>query len=789
MKKPNITADSVEAYLLANIDFAKEWFSRNNVKKQTADELGGGNDDIEKMLQPPEVADTSKSTNSITCKMFEEIVTRKATECAKEKNLADMDERDRMMELIRDVANELDVDILCKKIMQNVSILTNSDRESLFLARGTADNRYLECKLLDVTKTTTMDIKVPFGKGIAGHVAATKNTINIKNAYEDSRFNKDIDRKTGYRTHSILCMPILNYNGDVIGVAQLINKKSDNHEFTSQDENVFRNYLTFCGIGLTNAQLYEMSVKEYNRNQLLLNLATGIFSQQRSLEKLIRKIMIESQELIKCERSTVYLVNENVENSVEFSLACNLYSKDKSLRMPSTEDLRTSKPAQIAKTVASSKKSIIVTDAENDPLFDGDVIDYDDVEIKTMACLPVFNLKRKIVGIVQFVNNLSQTQFTEKDLSLVNAFAIFCGLGISNTHMYEQVCVLTAKRIVNMGLISYHATVQDHDYVEIPEHEVPSAKSLELYTYEFNDMLLSEDETVKAAIRMFLEINVGDKFQVPYKVLCRWVSSVRKNYRPVTYHNWRHGFNVAQSMFTMLHTGNMKDYMDDLEVFGLLVACLCHDLDHRGTNNAFQVKSSSPLGVLYGASTMEHHHFDQCMLILKCEGNCIFDTLSKADYDRVVELIENAILATDLALYFKKRGVFQTHVESGETKWKDQEKKELLIGVMMTSCDVAAITKPWPVQREVGKLVATEFFEQGDMERSLFEQEPIPMMDRNKKRELPKMQVGFIDFICMPIYKIMGGAFPGTKPLLDGCINNRNEWQALADQPEVDVWQ
>ena len=61
-----------------------------------------------------------------------------------------------------------------------------------------------------------------------------------------------------------------------------------------------------------------------------------------------------------------------------------------------------------------------------------------------------------------------------------------------------------------------------------------------------------------------------------------------------------------------------------LQIFGLLVACLCHDLDHRGTNNAFQSKVVSPLAILYSTSTMEHHHFDQCVMILNSAGNNIF---------------------------------------------------------------------------------------------------------------------------------------------------------------------
>ena len=50
------------------------------------------------------------------------------------------------------------------------------------------------------------------------------------------------------------------------------------------------------------------------------------------------------------------------------------------------------------------------------------------------------------------------------------------------------------------------------------------------------------------------------------QILCRWVLSVKKNYRPVSYHNWRHALNVCQTMFTVLKTGKMDRFMDDLEV-------------------------------------------------------------------------------------------------------------------------------------------------------------------------------------------------------------------------------
>ncbi|KAL8567864.1 hypothetical protein ACOMHN_058986 [Nucella lapillus] len=315
--------------------------------------------------------------------------------------------------------------------------------------------------------------------------------------------------------------------------------------------------------------------------------------------------------------------------------------------------------------------------------------------------------------------------------------------------------------------------------------DIPQADQLQLYTFDFDDRFMDDDGTLKASVRMFIDADIFNQFKVPYEVMCRWLCTVKKNYRPVTYHNWRHAFNVCQTMFTMLFTGQLRPVFEDLEVFTLLAACLCHDLDHRGTNNAFQVKVASPLAMLYSTSVLEHHHFDHCIMILNSEGNNIFQSLAPEEYRRAIKLLEHAILSTDLAVYFKKRGDFKTLVDAGEKSFNDLEQRDLLRAMMMTACDVAAITKPWEIQQEVAQLVTAEFFEQGDIERTQLGEQPIPMMDRNKKDELPKMQVGFIDAICAPVYKLFADITDKLEPLSSGCQFNRRKWKALSDVTQV----
>ena len=108
-----------------------------------------------------------------------------------------------------------------------------------------------------------------------------------------------------------------------------------------------------------------------------------------------------------------------------------------------------------------------------------------------------------------------------------------------------------------------------------------------------------------------------------------------------------------------------------VECLSLVIACLCHDLDHRGTNNSFQTKSRSNLAQLYSTSTMEHHHFDQCLMILNSKGNQILSNVSQDEFKRVISTVQDAILATDLAVYFKRRKDTFALLESGEMDFQN----------------------------------------------------------------------------------------------------------------------
>ena len=164
------------------------------------------------------------------------------------------------------VAAEKNIDTLIKTIAEETKIALNADRCTVFLYDKENDELYSKVATgLDASKELRFSAK----KGLAAHVAKTGETINIKDAYKDRRFNKAVDKETGYRTKTILCMPIKNFNQEIIGVFQVLNKFDET--FTIDDEDLLLAIASSAGISLENAQLFERQNKMLEEQKIIFD--------------------------------------------------------------------------------------------------------------------------------------------------------------------------------------------------------------------------------------------------------------------------------------------------------------------------------------------------------------------------------------------------------------------------------------------------------------------------------------------------------------------------------------
>lgn len=146
---------------------------------------------------------------------------------------------------------ERDLDQLLAMIIEETTTVMEAERSSLFLIEE--DKNEMWAKIAQ--GVDVIEIRFPLGTGIAGTVGQTGETINLPDAYSDERFNREFDKKTGFRTRSILCVPMKNMHGEILGAVQVLNKKSG--PFCDDDETLLIALTSQAAIAIENADLYK----------------------------------------------------------------------------------------------------------------------------------------------------------------------------------------------------------------------------------------------------------------------------------------------------------------------------------------------------------------------------------------------------------------------------------------------------------------------------------------------------------------------------------------------------
>ncbi|NCO34806.1 MAG: hypothetical protein AUJ92_11200 [Armatimonadetes bacterium CG2_30_59_28] len=158
------------------------------------------------------------------------------------------------------IASETDLDKLLTLINDEARELLEADRCTVFVL----DDEKGELWSRVATGIGRSEIRIPKDMGIAGHVATTGESINIPDAYDDPRFNRDVDKATGYRTRALLCMPMRNRQQDTIGVVQVLNKKEWGGRFDDKDEKLLEILSTMAANQLEIAQLVDELQKMFD---------------------------------------------------------------------------------------------------------------------------------------------------------------------------------------------------------------------------------------------------------------------------------------------------------------------------------------------------------------------------------------------------------------------------------------------------------------------------------------------------------------------------------------------
>ncbi|KAF4089991.1 hypothetical protein AMELA_G00044560 [Ameiurus melas] len=620
---------------------------------------------------------------------------------------------------------------------------------------------------------------IAFGTTIAAHVAKTRKTLLVEDIMGDERFPHGTGQDSGIHVHSVLCLPILTAIGDLIAVLEL-HRQLGREPFNLSHQEVATANLAWASVAIHQVQVCRGLAKQTELNDFLLDVSKTYFDNIVAIDSLLEHIMIYAKNLVNADRCALFQVDHN--NKELYSDLFDIGEENEGKPVfKKTKEIRFSIEKGIAGQVARTGEVLNIPDAYADPRFNREVDLYTGYTTRNILCMPIVS-RGTVIGVVQMVNKLNGSAFTKTDENNFKMFAVFCALALHCANMYHRIRHSECIYRVTMEKLSYHSICTSEEWKTLTQLSLtsPIYKEIELFHFD-----ISPYEELWPAVFVYMVHNSCGKNSFELEKLCRFTMSVRKNYRRVPYHNWKHAVTVAHCMYVILQ--KTSGILTELERKGLLIACLCHDLDHRGYSNSYLQKFDHPLAALYSTSTMEQHHFSQTVSILQLEGHNIFSNLTSSEYEQVLEIIRKAIIATDLALYFGNRKQLADLLSTGALDLNNHAHRDRVIGLMMTACDLCSVTKLWPVTRLTANDIYAEFWAEGD-EMKKIGMQPIPMMDRDKKNEVPQGQVGFYNAVAIPCYTTLSELFPPSAPLLRACRENLGQWERIAQGEEPCSW-
>ena len=337
---------------------------------------------------------------------------------------ASRDRRLRFAELLLSISQKMSgMDSLDEVLTGLVEVTTkelSAERGTLFLNDAESNELYSRVAQGNFHR----EIRLLNNSGIAGHVFTTGEGVIIDDAYADPRFNRTIDEQTGFITRSILCVPIRTAKGDMIGVAQVLNKEKGS--FTNGDLKLLVAMTTQGTLALQSAQFIER-MKAIRKQELeFLDIVSEVTSDIK-IGSLLQKVMGEATRMLNAERSTLFL-NDEKTNQLWSEVGQGLEAMQ--IRLPNH--------VGIAGAVFTAGKTINIPYAYADLRFNPAFDKKTGYFTRSILCVPIINQRGRIIGVTQVLNKRGGP-FTNEDESRLKAFTAQISIALENAKLFADV--------------------------------------------------------------------------------------------------------------------------------------------------------------------------------------------------------------------------------------------------------------------------------------------------------------------------------------------------------------
>lgn len=278
-----------------------------------------------------------------------------------------------------------------------------------------------------------------------------------------------------------------------------------------------------------------------------------------------------------------------------------------------------------------------------------------------------------------------------------------------------------------------------------------------LKTPMFDNWQWEEEEMLLLLTVMFSDLDFLTAFHIETRVLQSFLVEVYCHYNNIPFHNFQHCFCVTQMMYCLIWLTDLRTNLGRVELLIMLTSALCHDLDHPGYNNVYQINAQTDLALRYNdISPLENHHCAVAFSILSKPECNILKNATSEQYKQIRSGMIRCILATDMARHNEILNKFRKIQPVFDFNNKDH--KEVLMKIMVKVSDISNEARPMSVAEPWLDCLLQEFFNQSDTEK--LKGLPVtPFMDRDKVSK-PSSQTNFIRFVLLPLFTELTKLFP-----------------------------
>ena len=665
--------------------------------------------------------------------------------------------------------------------------------------------------------------------GIVGACYFQRSLLRIPQNSSHSAFSSSIDGKIASHNASLLLFPLYDWRNALCAIAEVV---SENGEFT-QDDEVFAHWFA------NKFKLLSKWFKQPFINDASLHELMALHEQDEFVKLITKKLC----ETFDCRDFEIWSYQHKTDTMTKFGvnvpvtdsgIVGDSLSRGQTINVISNR-LNSCFNPKIDGEAEESVLSIPVTERENEMvhsvvlrgsnhvLFTKD----DEDSLKKMApfiLLAYANAKEYSSSSNDFKSaNDEQENTNYQNESLINhiiskyesqpSFYIQLGkaddlIKNNNINSYEQQKSFTidqqsgeGKTIKNESYSSNNEDVRANFIIvqseiegEIENYLAPNEK--ESYQIPVKFELNDEDKKTVTSINCFAmdfrgvghlkELfyffslwNLLEQYKITNERFLRFLLTIRKTYTTTSYHNWTHACDVTQYITYELKLSNADRRLTADEIFVLLVSGVCHDANHRGLNNVYNVKAKTPLGILFkDTSVMEMHHLTVSIPIISQDNINLFGAFDDEKVKDIWTLFISLILSTDMAKHFDLVKKGQALTSNNEFDWENPEHKLLVLQILIKIADISNVSRPFKYADLWCDILNQEFFHQGDLEKSSGIGLTSPLNDREHP-DKPKSQIGFYNFVCLPLYDVAASILPPLKVNADSVRSNLEKWKEL----------